>query len=129
MIKKNQESVVIVGHQDTLNIIFEHKPSWSKVSIDDEIPVALALGHIKYMMDPFQAEFGRVKSYTKWKGIHTYTYDQKRPNLDYLIKAIKGQVSYLSTKAISSSAFLLKQPHHSWTSMHTLKVFRTFVGS
>ncbi|CEG67233.1 hypothetical protein RMATCC62417_03695 [Rhizopus microsporus] len=68
VIKKNQESVVIVGHQDTLNIIFEHKPSWSKVSIDDEIPVALALGHIKYMMDPFQAEFGRVKSYTKWKG-------------------------------------------------------------
>ena len=47
---------------------FEHHPSWSKLSIDDEIPVNVAKRHIKSVMEPYHIEFGKVKSYHRWQG-------------------------------------------------------------
>lgn len=62
------------GHQTRLYITFEHKPNWTKLSIDDEIPVALAIRHIKAMMEPFQIEFGKVISYDRWNGTYSHSY-------------------------------------------------------
>ncbi|KAI7892421.1 FAD binding domain-containing protein [Mucor mucedo] len=65
---KNKNILFILGHQTHLYITFEHKSSWSKVSIDDEIPLSLALRHIKTMMEPYLVEFGKPRSYKKWNG-------------------------------------------------------------
>jgi hypothetical protein len=58
----------IIGHGAKLFITFEHRPSWSKLSIDDEIPVSVAKRHIKAVLEPYQMEFGKVKSYHRWQG-------------------------------------------------------------
>ncbi|CAO3642480.1 unnamed protein product [Mucor hiemalis] len=70
-ISKNKDILYIIGHQTKLYITFEHKPSWSKLSVDDEIPVNLAKRHIKSVMEPYQIEFGKVKSYHRWQGNNT----------------------------------------------------------
>ncbi|OBZ87619.1 Phenol 2-monooxygenase [Choanephora cucurbitarum] len=65
---KNKDILYIIGQQHQLFVTFEHKPSWSKVSIDQEIPVQLAVNHIRSVLEPYKIEFGKVKSYTRWNG-------------------------------------------------------------
>ena len=73
--KKNFKFILIlnfflcIGQQHQLFVTFEHKPSWSKVSIDQEIPVQLAVNHIRSVLEPYKIEFGKVKSYTRWNGM------------------------------------------------------------
>lgn len=97
------------GHQTQLHITFEHKLSWSKVSIDDEIPVSLALRHIKAIMEPYLVEFGKVKSYKKWNGkIYIYLiiimlYIQ----LFFISGLVGNNISSCENYAMDSSYFLI----------------------
>ncbi|KAG1057597.1 hypothetical protein G6F43_000578 [Rhizopus delemar] len=81
IIKRDQDTLYIIGHHQKAYITFEHRPSWSKTSIDDEIPIHLALKYIKSMLEPFQIEFGQAEGYVKWKGeqkaSELFEYDQR----------------------------------------------------
>ncbi|KAI8090548.1 hypothetical protein BDF21DRAFT_490948 [Thamnidium elegans] len=65
---KNKDILYIIGHQTHLYITFEHKPSWTKLSIDEEIPLHIATRHVKCVMDPYNIEFRKVRSYYRWNG-------------------------------------------------------------
>ncbi|RCH89960.1 hypothetical protein CU098_006293 [Rhizopus stolonifer] len=68
VICKKKDILYIIGHQHQFFVTFEHKPSWSKVSVDQEIPVQLAIEHIRSVLEPYKVEFGKVKNYTRWNG-------------------------------------------------------------
>jgi hypothetical protein len=74
-----------------LYITFEHKPSWSKVSIDDEVPVQTAIDHIRAVLDPYKVEFGQIKSYTRWNGMFfSYSSSIPSPNFFFFFFFHKG---------------------------------------
>ncbi|KAG0176904.1 hypothetical protein DFQ28_003390 [Apophysomyces sp. BC1034] len=55
-----------LGHRNKLYILFEHKPSWSRLTIDDDVPLSMAQRHIKSVLEPYQIEFGNVHAYYRW---------------------------------------------------------------
>ncbi|KAI9473723.1 MAG: hypothetical protein EXX96DRAFT_640963 [Benjaminiella poitrasii] len=61
-----------VRRRNEFYITFEHKPSWSKVSIDEEIALQVTLEHIRSVLEPYKIEFGSVKNYSRWQ---EYSYD------------------------------------------------------
>ncbi|KAI8137559.1 FAD binding domain-containing protein [Fennellomyces sp. T-0311] len=66
-VSKGRNSLIYIGHRDNKAYIsFEHKPRWSKLTIDDDVPLLLAQRHVKSLMEPFQIEFNKVHSYRRW---------------------------------------------------------------
>ncbi|KAF7728603.1 hypothetical protein EC973_005830 [Apophysomyces ossiformis] len=65
-VSKGQDAIFIVGHRNKFYILFEHKPSWSRLTIDDDVPLCIAQRHIKSVLEPYQIEFGEVHAYYRW---------------------------------------------------------------
>lgn len=60
---------VYLGHRNNKTYIsFEHRPKWSRLTIDDDVPLILAQKHIKSVLDPYQIEFTQVHAYRRWSG-------------------------------------------------------------
>ncbi|KAI7900689.1 uncharacterized protein BX663DRAFT_544832 [Cokeromyces recurvatus] len=68
IVSKDRNIIYVTGRESEIYVIFEHKSSWSKTSIDDEIPAQVALEHIRSILQPYKIEFGSIKSYTRWQG-------------------------------------------------------------
>lgn len=63
---------VYLGHRNNkMYISFEHRPKWSRLTIDDDVPLILAQKHIKSVLDPYQIEFTQVHAYRRWSGTST----------------------------------------------------------
>lgn len=68
---KKKQSIVshlYLGHHNRMYITLEHNPCWTKINLDDEVPVSVALSYIKFVLEPYHIEFGKVESYVRWKG-------------------------------------------------------------
>jgi hypothetical protein len=55
------------GHDGKIQFTFEHHPSWSHRSLDEHVPVDIAVRHIKLMIDPFQVEMHKIRSFEGWQ--------------------------------------------------------------
>lgn len=80
-----------IGQDKTFYITFEHKPSWSKVSIDEEIPALVATEHIRSMLEPYRIEFGKVKSFTRWNAKEQLTSEDYCLNSSYFFVGSAAQ--------------------------------------
>ncbi|KAI8985328.1 hypothetical protein BDB01DRAFT_896439 [Pilobolus umbonatus] len=88
IINKNKDILFITGHNDCLYITFEPRSRWTKVCIDDEVPVQRTLRHIKYVMDPYNIEFGKVEKYTRWEAKQSICHERSEGmNYFFLSKA------------------------------------------
>lgn len=57
------------GHRNNrVFIMFEHSPKWSRLTIDDDVPVKLAQRHIRSTLEPYQIEFANIHAYYRWSG-------------------------------------------------------------
>ncbi|KAI9275744.1 FAD binding domain-containing protein [Phascolomyces articulosus] len=66
VVNKGPNSLFYIGHRDNRAYIsFEHKPKWSQLTIDDDVPLILAQRHVKSIMEPYQIEF-KPLSYRRW---------------------------------------------------------------
>ncbi|CAO3671720.1 unnamed protein product [Rhizopus stolonifer] len=68
IVKREQYALYTLGHHNRMYITLEHNPCWTKINIDDEVPVSVALSYIKFVLEPYHIEFGKVESYVRWKG-------------------------------------------------------------
>ncbi|KAI9499433.1 FAD binding domain-containing protein [Zychaea mexicana] len=67
VLSKGPNSLFYIGHRDNRAYIsFEHKPKWSRLTIDDDVPLLLAQKHVKSIMEPYQIEFNKPHSYRRW---------------------------------------------------------------
>ncbi|KAI9314828.1 FAD binding domain-containing protein [Dichotomocladium elegans] len=68
-ISKDENTVFTVGHTNNkMYISFEHRPKWSRLTIDDDLPLTLAQKHVKSILEPYQIDFIQVHSYRRWLG-------------------------------------------------------------
>ncbi|KAG1472226.1 hypothetical protein G6F56_001672 [Rhizopus delemar] len=68
IVKREQYALYTLGHHNRMYITLEHNPCWTKINLDDEVPVSVALSYIKFVLEPYHIEFGKVESYVRWKG-------------------------------------------------------------
>ncbi|CAO3681749.1 unnamed protein product [Umbelopsis ramanniana] len=60
-------SALVIGNNGEIQFTFEHHPSWSHRSLDQNVPVDTAIRHIKTIMDPFQLEVHKIRSFEGWQ--------------------------------------------------------------
>ncbi|KAJ2964471.1 hypothetical protein NQZ79_g582 [Umbelopsis isabellina] len=60
-------SAMVIGHDDKINFTFEHHPSWSQCNVDQQVPLEVAIRHLKSLIEPYQLEIHKVVSYEGWQ--------------------------------------------------------------
>lgn len=62
-------SAMVIGHDGKINFTFEHHPSWSLCSVDQQVPLEVAIRHLRSLIEPYQLEIHKVVSYEGWQSM------------------------------------------------------------
>ncbi|KAI7847834.1 FAD binding domain-containing protein [Circinella umbellata] len=109
VVNKGPNSLFYIGHRDNrAYITIEHKPKWSQLTIDDDVPLLLAQRHVKNIMEPFQIEL-KPHSYRRWTGTERIS-EEFSVNRRYFLAG--GAAQCISAEGILSSDLGLEQVHN-----------------
>ncbi|KAI8379237.1 FAD binding domain-containing protein [Radiomyces spectabilis] len=108
-VTKGQDTLFIIGHKDKLYIIFEHKPSWSKLHIDDEVPLLIAQRHIRNVLEPRHIEFDVVHAYYRWSADDRTCEEY---NVDHRYFLIGGATQHICPPGLFANNLALEQAHN-----------------